>query len=330
MSEQGSVRTKVLYIEDSFENRLLVRRILENRGYEFFEANDAREGFRAVEALKPDLILMDINLPDLNGFEAATRIKGTDRHRHIPIVAVTARVLPGDRERAVISGCDGYISKPIDIETFADTLQRYLTGTTETLAPEDELAYLRQYTQHLIDRLEKQIEISLVDELTGVGNLRYATLRLSEELAHCRRHRIPGSLLSCDIDSLKKINSEYGYDVGNEVLKETARLLSGNRRRFDILARTQKDEFFLFLFNVEASMARKVAERFAGQLRDGLFMAGAQRIPVSITIRGCGLDLGDSSLTPRTIIEVCESGGIIDGHRGFFGGFVLTGTNRIG
>lgn len=323
MGEAQSGKNRILYIEDSFENRILARRILESRGYQFFEAGNAREGLKAVAAFDPDLILMDINLPDLSGFEAATRIKGMGRYRHVPIVAVTARVLKGDRERAVISGCEGYIPKPIDVDTFADTVQKYLGGAVEQLAPEEERNYLRQYTQHLIERLERQIDLTLTDELTGVGNLRYAALRLDEELSLCRRCGMPASLLFCDVDSLKRVNAEYGYDVGNAVLKKIGRILSTNRRRFDILARIQKDEFFLFLFNVDGLTARKAAERFAGQIRDAAFASGTRQIPISVSVRGGGLELRDGTLTPRSIIEMCKAGAIPGKSPGLLDTFVV-------
>ena len=316
---------KILYIEDSVENRLLVRRILESHGYSIYEAEDAREGISMAQKLKPDLILMDINLPGLSGCEAATRLKSMDEFIDTPIVALTAKVLEGDRERAVISGCDGYIAKPIDVDTFVESLDWYLTGERDKLTLEEELAHLRQYSHLLVNRLEEKIEISLTDELTAVGNRRYAQLRFAEELARCRRFDIKASLLLCDIDFLKKINMTFDYDAGNYVLKETAKLLSTNRRKFDILARFDKDEFILFLYNVDANMARKAAERFISQVATTPYVYKGVKIEVAMTIGVFALDINDKNLTEESLLEIADTGYQTLYHKGGKRVFLLGG-----
>ncbi len=299
---------KILYIEDSVENRLLVKRILESHGYDFYEADDASKGICLAQQLKPDIILIDINLPGLSGYEAATRMKSMDELLNTPIVALTAKVLEGDRERAVISGCDGYIAKPIDVDTFTESIARYLTGERDKLSQEEELAYLRQYSHDLVNRLEEKIDVSLTDELTGVGNRRYALLRFAEELSRCRRFDITASLLLCDIDFLKKINITLDYDAGNYVLKETAKLLSVNRRKFDVLARLDKDEFVLFLYNVDADMASKAAERFISQVAANPYAYDGAKISVAMTVAVFALDIKNPNLTAESLLEIADSG----------------------
>ncbi len=299
---------KILYIEDSVENRILVRRILESHGYEFYEADDASKGICLAQQLKPDLILMDINLPGLSGCEAATRLKSMDDFLTTPIVALTAKVLEGDRERAVISGCDGYIAKPIDVDTFTESIGRYLMGERDKLTQEEELGYLRQYSHDLVGRLEEKIDVSLTDELTGVGNRRYALLRFAEELSRCRRFDMKASLLLCDIDFLKKINVTLDYDAGNYVLKETAKLLSTSRRKFDVLARLDKDEFILFLYNVDANMARKAAERFISQVAATSYTYDGVKIDVAMTVGVFALDIKNPNLTAESLLEMADLG----------------------
>jgi two-component system cell cycle response regulator DivK len=120
----GSAR--ILYIEDNPDNRLLVKRVLEAEGYTLLEAANAREGLRQVLAEPPDLILMDINLPEVDGYTTTARIKSTPGLESVKVVAVTANVMKGDREKTMAAGCDGYIQKPIDVDQLPRQIARYL------------------------------------------------------------------------------------------------------------------------------------------------------------------------------------------------------------
>ena len=116
----------ILYIEDNMDNRTLVRRVLQIEGYQVMEAES---GFRAFEILRtetPDLVLMDINLPDMDGYEITTRLKQMPTLARVPVIAMTANVMKGDREKTLAAGCDGYISKPIDIDTLPSQIARFL------------------------------------------------------------------------------------------------------------------------------------------------------------------------------------------------------------
>jgi two-component system cell cycle response regulator DivK len=107
----------VLYIEDNPDNMLLVRRALESRGYAFTWSPNGLKGVEDAEAKKPDLILLDVNLPDIDGYEVARRLRASqnDHLKYVPIIAVTANALKGDADKALAAGCDVYMSKPIDI-----------------------------------------------------------------------------------------------------------------------------------------------------------------------------------------------------------------------
>jgi two-component system cell cycle response regulator DivK len=107
---------RILYIEDNHENRLLVRRILEAEGYFIIEATDGPTGLKAAAQMQPDLILLDINLPEIDGYDLARRFRNMPGLQQVPILAITANVMKGDRERTLNSGCDGYIQKPIDVD----------------------------------------------------------------------------------------------------------------------------------------------------------------------------------------------------------------------
>jgi two-component system cell cycle response regulator DivK len=116
----------ILYVEDNPENRLLVRRILQAEGFTILEAESAAQALDLLQAHCPDLILMDINMPEMDGFTLTSRIRDIPSRRDIPIVALTANVMKGDRERTLEAGCDGYIQKPIDVDSLADQINVFL------------------------------------------------------------------------------------------------------------------------------------------------------------------------------------------------------------
>ena len=106
----------ILYIEDNPDNKLLVQRALEARGYIIEWAANGRTGLAQAEANPPDLILLDINLPDMDGYEVARRLRAHDVLHSVPIMAITANALKGDAEKALAAGCDDYLSKPLQIQ----------------------------------------------------------------------------------------------------------------------------------------------------------------------------------------------------------------------
>ena len=118
--------TTVLYIEDTFENRILIRRVLQAEGFTVVEAENATHGLEVLKDLNPDLILIDINMPDMDGYTLTAHLRTIPKLADIPIVALTANVMRGDRERSLAAGCDDYIQKPINVDTFPQQISSYL------------------------------------------------------------------------------------------------------------------------------------------------------------------------------------------------------------
>jgi len=118
--------TTILYVEDNPDNRTLVRRILTAEGYNMIEAINATQALEILKNTTPNLILMDINMPDIDGYTLTSQIKGMPGLGSIPIIALTANVMRGDREKSLQAGCDGYIQKPIDIDALSQQIERFL------------------------------------------------------------------------------------------------------------------------------------------------------------------------------------------------------------
>jgi CheY-like chemotaxis protein len=117
---------RILYIEDNFQNKRLVRKILNSRGFEVIEADDGLTGVEMAAKELPDLILMDISLPGIDGVEATQRIKARGDTTRIPIIALTANAMRGDRERFIAAGCDDYLPKPISTHDLLEMVQKHL------------------------------------------------------------------------------------------------------------------------------------------------------------------------------------------------------------
>jgi two-component system, cell cycle response regulator DivK len=117
----------VLYVEDNPDNRTLVRRILLSEGYGLLEAKNATDALELLKTTKPDLILMDINMPDMDGYTLTAKIKTTPGFERIPILALTANVMRGDKEKTLEAGCDGYIQKPLDFDELLREIEKFLT-----------------------------------------------------------------------------------------------------------------------------------------------------------------------------------------------------------
>lgn len=117
---------KILIIEDNEKNIYLMNFILTKKGYQVITAKTGEEGVEAAVKEKPDLIIMDIQLPGIDGLEATKKIRGSDADGSIPIVAVTSYALSGDKEKILKAGCNGYIEKPINPETFIEQIENFI------------------------------------------------------------------------------------------------------------------------------------------------------------------------------------------------------------
>jgi len=115
----------ILYVEDNFENKLFVRRVIESMGHEMLEAETGYQSLDMAAERPPDLILMDINIPGMDGLETTIKFKQNGNLAHIPVIALTANAMKGDKERCLAAGCDGYLQKPIGVSDLRKTVQEY-------------------------------------------------------------------------------------------------------------------------------------------------------------------------------------------------------------
>jgi signal transduction histidine kinase len=173
---------RILYIEDNPESRALVRNVLEARGFDVLEASDGIAGIDLAISAHPDLILCDIEMPGIDGYETATRLRSYRGLDQCPIVVLTSH---GDRGLSLSIGCDGYIEKPIDVAKFPEQLREFLKGKREKVKGPEERRYLREYSQSLVERLE-----ATVRELTAANSRLRAAARSKTEFMQNLSHEL--------------------------------------------------------------------------------------------------------------------------------------------
>ncbi len=212
---QSEIKPKVLYIDDAPASRRLVQRLLFNH-YEFFEAPDGLTGIDKAVEVQPDLILVDLNLPQFTGYEVAARVKSL--LPNVPVVALTADMAEHVREHALASGCDGYIAKPIDADTFAEQIAHFLGGQRETLTDD---SFRSAYQQTLVARMEEKVR-ELTRALKSNAELNEQRAQLLKEVQRHARlleavARVSHTVTSIlNLDTLVKttvqvIGEEFGF-----------------------------------------------------------------------------------------------------------------------
>jgi len=153
---------RILHIEDDPGNRLLVRKLLQTAGHTVTDAADGLEGVQLACSEPPDLVLVDLNLPGLDGYEVTLRLRGEASLQGVPIVAITAE---GDRDTSLAVGCDGFLQKPIDAREFAETVEGYLRGHRELSSPDLMGERLRAQSHRIVAHLEEKVaELSHANE----------------------------------------------------------------------------------------------------------------------------------------------------------------------
>lgn len=226
MTDTTTSQRSILYVEDDIGSRTLVKRVLESEGYKVYEATNGLEGIEVAREKLPDLILVDINMGDITGHEVATKLKGTQETSRIPIVALTAGTVSGDRERALAAGCDGYIPKPIDIDLLPDQIQQFMSGARETMADSVRTQKLEEYSRDLVDRLQETVrELQQANaELRRLDKMKSDFVVLASHELRTPLTLIYGyvNLLKMEVGRLP--TNEKAADLVNRLSAATARL----------------------------------------------------------------------------------------------------------
>ncbi|MFL6254874.1 MAG: diguanylate cyclase [Pyrinomonadaceae bacterium] len=258
-----TTKLSVLVVDDEPDKRLLLAFALENEGYEVHTAVDGVAWLAAVELHQPDLIVTDVMMPRMDGYEMIRRVRANPQTKFIPVIIQSAARIEGrDVRLGSELGALGYLTDPTDLDL--------LRARARTLLE------LKQY-------LDSCQEEAFTDHLTGLANRRRFERQLDREVARTERYGRPFCLLLVDIDNFKEVNDTYGHDAGDEALRRVANVIQSGTRGIDTGARIGGDEFAVILPETDLLHGLEVAERLRASLA-ALDFGPAGRITASLGV----------------------------------------------
>jgi two-component system cell cycle response regulator len=256
---------RVLVVDDHEDNVELLKVRLESWGYLVDTARDGMSALQAVENSPPDLILLDVMMPTVDGNEVARRIKQNPSLPFIPIIMQTALDSTESKVEGLEAGADDYITKPIE---FAELKARVRSMMRIKKLQED----LEERERQLLEANERLRHMSRTDSLTGLDNRRYLEQQVDQMFAHAERLSEPLSCVMCDLDRFKSVNDEFGHHAGDVVLKHFARILKHEAREIDRVGRYGGEEFVILLPGTVLDAAVTFAERVRKEVENHTFV----------------------------------------------------------
>jgi len=274
----------VLIADDSMVVRAVVRGHLESAGYVVIEAEDGEAAIVAAQGQRPDVILLDIEMPGMDGHQVLAELKSTDGVGQIPVVFLTNRAGMDDVVTGLRGGAHDYLKKPFE----AAELVARVAAASQVKRLQDEL----RARNDELDRLSR------TDSLTGLFNRRHLTEQIELLQRTAVRHADPLGLVLLDIDHFKSINDNHGHPAGDQVLRAFATRLKEQTRAADVAGRWGGEEFLVILPRTDLDGARELAERIRTATAAQPVILGETEI--SMTVSG-GCALGPSAAVEELI-----------------------------
>jgi two-component system, cell cycle response regulator len=277
----------VLVADDTLHNLQYLGTVIEECGYEPILANSGTQVLEFVKSVKPDIILLDVIMPDLDGYEVCKKLKTDPEISEIPIIFITAK----KNEEDIVAGFDAggvdYIPKPFNSKELRARLKTHI-----------ELKLSRDKLHEYVKKVEKMMNeldyLSRVDYLTNLFNRRSFYEYAKLEVARFKRHQKSFSIVLADIDRFKSINDTYGHDCGDYVLKCIAQIAKSTMREQDIVTRWGGEEFLFMLPETDIAGAKTMVERLRRNIKDYPFTYGSKNNKMTITLT-FGIDLFDGT-----------------------------------
>jgi len=277
----GILANKVLLIDDCPAIHGLVKARLRGEPIEIHCAFDGDTGIQAANTLAPDLILLDVQMPQMDGFEVCRRLKNDSRTMEISVIFLTGATSAEEKVKGLELGAVDYITKPFDPAELRARVR----------------ASLR--TKYLIDLLARK---AMVEGLTGLFNRTYFDSRLLAEMAHSSRTGNPVSCVMLDLDRFKHINDTYGHPFGDEILRGIAQILNDNCRTEDTICRYGGEEFVILCPNTPATGTALLAERIRNAIESFRFTHNGFDIHVT-----CSFGVADlKQAAPPGVVELAD------------------------
>jgi len=270
---------RILVVDDSLVIRAVVRASLEEEGYLVVEAENGEVALGECRARPPDVVLLDVEMPGLTGYEVLERLKADAELEDIPVVFLTSRTRMEDVVKGLREGAHDYLKKPFE--------------AAELLARVGSASKIKRLQDQLRERNDALERMARTDALTGLFNRRHLDDELRRRHSDARRHHEPLSVLLLDIDHFKHVNDTYGHPVGDLVLTEFARILEAGTRDEDISGRWGGEEFLVILPRTDLHHAVEVADRIRQTVANSVVVSGRQAVSVTVS-GGCVVGVSES------------------------------------
>lgn len=277
-----AAKAKILLIEDNPLQTRQVKRFLEKTGYEVFCADKGIPGLKMVTTLQPDVIILDVVLPDISGFEVCRWIKVRDDTKGIPVIMLTVKGKLKEKVAGLQIGADDYLPKPFK----ESELNARIYASLRTKEFQEEL---RKKNTQLEELLQKVEIMAVTDPGTGLFNRRRFQEVLQKEFSRTKRYQEALTLMMIDIDHFKAINDTFGHQVGDQVLADVAEIISSQFREVDTIARYGGEEFAVLLPQSSKADAAVAATRTLQEVASHSFKSFKRpswKVTVSIGIAG--------------------------------------------
>lgn len=267
--------SRVLVIDDEPETAGILRAWFRDEAWDILWSPDGEEGLSVAAAEKPDLILLDLRMPGLDGLAVARGLKSNPETQSIPVILLSASKETKDKVEAFRAGVDDYVTKPFAAEE-VDARIRAMLRKRDLYIQLDSAKQALQTTNRQLE------EMLIVDEKTKLATFRHFQRRLSEEWLRAQRYGTPLSLVMLDLDDFKRLNDSLGHPAGDRALRECAALVMGGARQTDLPARYGGEEFAIILPHTDGEMAVRVADRIRRAVRENVFLEN--ETPTRLTI----------------------------------------------
>jgi two-component system cell cycle response regulator len=280
----------VLIADDSLVIRAVVRGSLEDEGYRVIEAVDGLAALEYCRLDPPDVLLLDVEMPQLDGYQVLSALKSDVELRDIPVVFLTSRSRTADVVAGLREGAHDYLKKPFE--------------NIELIARVGSAVHVKKLQDQLRQRNADLDRMSRTDALTGLFNRRHLDEELLRQQSNASRHQDPLCVLLLDIDHFKRVNDTRGHSAGDLVLRGFADRLGAELRAGDIAGRWGGDEFLVIMPRTDADGGFEVADRLCRAIAAKPIAAGDLHVDVSVS-GGCASSMGDSAEALLHLADSC-------------------------
>lgn len=289
---------RILVVDDNPDNVEIIEARLSSRGYLIDSATNGEEALQRVRENPPHLILLDVMMPVLDGFEVSRRVKRDPSLPYIPIILVTARGETEDKVEGLDAGADDYVTKPISFPE----LEARIRSMLRIKKLQDELDRKNRQLEEANQQLRR---LSITDGLTGLYNHRHSHELLREEYERCKRNGGSMAVIMLDLDRFKELNDSHGHPTGDLILSQTAKILQESAREIDMIGRYGGEEFIAILPGASEDAALQFAERARATVQDFEFRDNGNEIRMTVSA-GVASSRGDELTHPDELLRMAD------------------------